>query len=375
MSWGTHDAESREARLEMIVLLLVSLASGRVSDARLSAIPPHERQEGTFDSLRAFLVGEGQRQPVVVVLDDLQWVDATSEALLHHLVRGIDGHRVLVIACGRPDYEPAWARQSATVSLALRPFDEDERRRMIEAHPRAANVAADLAAFAAERSEGNPFFLEELLKALTDGEAGAGAPSASVLPATVEDVITARIDRLDEPLKRLLQEASVIGRDFDFDLLRSVAGSGDEVRAQLLRLVELEFLREVSIFPSWTFTFKSSLAHEVAYRTLLLGRRRDLHARVARAIERRAAGRLDEWYELLAYHFARSADTEAAARYLLLAGDKAVGHFSMADARRYLDEAADKLRRLSSATAAQLGAELDRHRRRLVTAEADAGDV
>jgi len=344
-----------------------------VNDARLAEIPPHERQQGTFDSTRAFLVGESQRQPVVVVIDDVQWMDATSEALLDHLAASIAAHSLLIIACSRLEYEPAWSRRPTVVPVVLSALGSAERRRLIDGSLDATALAPELLALAEERSEGNPFFLEELLKGLAEADpARRAAGDAMPIPATVEDVITARIDRVDEPVKRIFQIAAVIGREFDFDLLRAVVGADEELRPRLTRLVELDLVREQAIFPVWKFAFKSSLAHEVVYRTLLAGRRRDLHARVARAIERRAAKHLEEAYELIAYHLSRSGDAETAVHYLLLAGGKAVRHFALADARRYFDEADDKLRRLPAGVASRYVGELDWHRERLVRAQEEA---
>lgn len=355
-----------------------------MNDARLAQIPPHERQQGTFDSLRAFLVGESQRQPVVVLLDDLQWIDGTSEALLQQLAGSVGAHRLLIIGCSRLEYEPAWARHSAVVPIVLKPFDVAERRRMVEGRLDAATLAADLVAAAAERSEGNPFFLEEMVKALAERSPIDGGSDAArliegemrlMIPATVEDLISARIDRLDAPLKRVLQIAAVIGRDFAFDLLRAVAGPAEDLRQHLMRLVAFELVREIAIFPAWTFAFKSSLAHEVAYRTLLGARRRELHGRVARTLETLTADHPDEATELIAYHVSRSADAEGAVRYLIRAGDKAVRQFAIADARRYFDEAADKLRRLPEPAASRFAIELSEHRQRLVDAELRAASA
>lgn len=355
-----------------------------MNDARLTQIPPHERQQGTFDSLRAFLLGESQRQPVVVVLDDVQWIDATSEALLDRLAGSVGAHRLLIITCSRLEYEPSWARHLVVVPVTLRSLDADERRRMIDGSLEAATLPPELVAVAAERSEGNPFFLEEVLKALgerpwmpDEGDAARGMrpEEMQVIPPRVADLITARIDRLDEGLKRVLQIGAVIGREFAFDLLRAVAGAGDDLRRHLMRLVELELVREVSIFPNWVFSFKSSLAHEVAYRTLLAGRRRELHARVGRAVTSLAADHPEEAYELIAYHLSRSAEAEAAARYLMLAGDKALRHFAVTDARRYFDEAEATLGRLAEETRARYADELAGHRQRLVRAEAGAASV
>ena len=378
MSWGTHDRTTAEANLEAIVLLLVSLASGRTNDARLGEIAPRERQQGMFDSVRAFLAGESGRQPVVLLIDDLQWIDAASEALLHYLASRIDTQRLLIVACARPEYQPAWSHGSSVVPVALRPLAAEERQRMIETMSDAA-LTPVLAAEVAQRSEGNPFFLEELLRALSerfptgvDTDASGDGGHLDVIPATVEGIITAKIDRLDERLKRVLQIASILGREFDFDLLRAVAGVGDELREAVSGLVDMELLRETAIFPTWTFAFKSALVHEVAYRTMLLARRRELHAEAARAVERRSVQLPEESYELMAYHLSRSLDAEAAVRYLLLAGDKAVANFALVDARRYFDAAAEKLSSLSAATTAALAADLHRHRQRLHAAEVDS---
>ena len=380
MSWGTHDAESREARLETIVLLLGSLASVKVNDARLDLISPRDRQQGTFDSLRAFLVGESQRQPVVVVLDDLQWIDTTSHELLKHLVGSVAGHRLLLVTCARPEYQPGWSQHSAVVPLALKALDERERRALMEHALRASHLEPDLVGLASERSEGNPFLLEELLNALVersaivrDGDACRLEPgdASRIIPDTVEDLIMARIDGLDAPWKHVLQTAAVIGRDFSFDLLRAVAGGDDELRQSLMRLADLELIRETAIFPTWEFSFKNSLTQEVAYRGLLASHRRELHERVARAMETLSEDRLEETYEVLAHHLSLSANAERAVHYLMLAGEKAVKHFAIAEARRYYDEAAEKLQRLPEAQASRRGRQLHHQRERLAAAQAE----
>lgn len=307
------------------------------------------------------------------MIDDAQWMDATSDALLDHLAAGIGAHRLLIIVCGRLEYEPAWSRRSTVVPLVLGSLDGAERGRMIDGTPGAGALTPELRALAEERCEGNPFFLEELCTAFAEADpARRAGGDAMPIPATVEDLITARVDGLDEPVKRIFQIAAVIGREFDFELLRAVAGSGDDPRRRLTRLVEIDLVREQAIFPVWRFAFKSSLAQEVVYRSLLAGRRRDLHGRVARAIESRAGKHREEACELIAYHLSRSGDAEAAVRALLLAGDKAIRHFAIADARRYFDEADDKLRRLPAHVAPGYAGELEWHRERLARAQEEA---
>lgn len=367
MSWGAHDATSREARLETIVLLLGSLATAKVNDARLARIPPRERRQGTFDSLRAFLVGESQRQPVVVVLDDLQWIDETSAELLGHLVGAVAAHRLLVVACHRPEYQPPWSRHSAVASLVLKPLSEEEQRRLMQDTLRASRLDAALTVLLSERSGGNPLVLEELAAALLEQAAVAREadtcsltrPDAVlVVPNTIQDLIMARIDQLEEPVKRVLQVAAVIGRDFTFDLVRAVAGAGDELRASLARLVQLELVREKTIFPIWEFSFKSALVQEVAYRSVLAGRRQEMHERVARAVETLAGDRIEDAYELIAYHLGRSANADRAVHYLTLAGEKAARHFAVGVARGYYEQAVGRLAALPDAAAAPYAARL-----------------
>lgn len=361
MSWGTHDAASRDARLETIVLLLGSLATAKVNDAGLARIPPRERQQGTFDSLRAFLVGESQRQPVVVVVDDLQWIDETSAELLGHLVGTVAAHRLLVVACHRPEYQPAWAGHSAVASLVLKPLTDTEQHRLMQATLHARRLDSGLTALLAERSGGNPFVLEELAAALVEQAAIAceadscslARPDADrVVPATIQDIIMARIDQLEEPVKRVLQVAAVIGRDFTFELARAVAGAGEELRASLTRLVQLELIREKTIFPVWEFSFKNVLVQEVAYRSVLAGRRQEVHERVARALETLAGDRVEDAYELIAYHLGRSANADRAVHYLTLAGEKAARHFAVGVARHYYEQAIGRLTALPDAAAA-----------------------
>lgn len=367
MSWGTHDPASREARLETIVLLLGSLATVKVSDTRLAHIAPRERQEGTFDSLRAFLVGESHRQPVVVVLDDLQWVDETSATLLGRLVGAVGAHRLLVLACHRPEYQPPWSRHSAVIPLPLTPLAEAERTALVHGALGAPRVDAALAALLSERSAGNPFVLEELVKTLLaqgsivrhgEGWRLAGTHGVGVIPDTIQDVIMARIDQLDDGLKRVLQLAAVIGRDFTFDVLRAVAGTGEELRTAVARLSELELIREKTIFPVWEFSFKSALVQEVAYLSLLAGRRQEIHELVAHAVEEIEADRLEDSYELLAHHLHRTSNARRAAHYLALAGDKAERHFAVGDARRYFEQAVDRLSALPDSEAAANAARL-----------------
>lgn len=339
----------------MIVLLVGSLLTARVNDARLEQIPPVARQQGTFDSLRAFLLGESQRQPVVVVLDDLHWIDQTSEKLLLHLIGSVSTQRLLLILCHRPDYLPAWGNRSAVVPLALRPLAAAETLRLMVSLLGTERLDPLLVRLVSERSEGNPFFVEELIRTFVekglvvrdDGgcrlRAGAAEPD---IPTTIQDVIMARIDRLDEPLKRILQLAAVIGRDFPFKLLRALVGSGDDLRRRLAELEDLELICEKTIFPEWEFSFKHALIHQTAYLGLLSRRRRELHEQIGRIVEEQARPSLEDAYELLAYHFALSSDTDRAVRYLTAAGDKAARHLAVGEARAYYQRALALLARL-----------------------------
>ena len=198
------------------------------------------------------------------------------------------------------------------------------------------------------QSAGNPLFIEELTQGLVENGSIvkddehyslSGKPSDIQVPDTIQGIIAARLDRLEENLKRIMQVASVIGREFAFRLLQAITRMQEELKSSLQNLQSLEFIYEKSLFPELEYIFKHALTQEVAYNSLLLKRRKELHGKIGEAIEQIYADRLEEFYEMLAYHYAASDNPEKALYYLKLSGEKAARSYSNWEAIAFYREA------------------------------------
>jgi tetratricopeptide (TPR) repeat protein len=215
-------------------------------------------------------------------------------------------------------------------------------------------VAPELSELILSRAAGNPLFMEELTHSLLengsiqmrDQQYVLARTTALQVPDTIQGIISARMDRLEENLKQIMQVASVIGREFAFRILHAISGMRKEVKADLLDLQRLELIYEKSLLPELAYIFKHALIQEVAYNSLLLKKRREIHERIGRAIEDLYRDRLEEFYEMLAYHFARGGDPEKAGHYLTLSGNKAARRNSHWEAYSFYKEALAAIRRL-----------------------------
>jgi class 3 adenylate cyclase len=277
---------------------------------------PEAMQARTFELLRRLMLGSRHR-PLVMVVEDLHWVDAISEEYAASLVERVGAAPMLLVFTYRPGYRPRWIDRSSGTQLALTPLGPAESRTIV----RASALPAETTERILDRAEGNPLFLEELARAA----AGAGGRGPDVpLPDTVHDVLSARVDHLPETARRVLQCAAVLGRQFSARLLRAVwDGSEGHLDEHLQELGRLEFLEERFGAGEPTFVFKHALVQDVIYGSLLERQRRAVHGRAARALEGFHAGRLDAVVEPLAHHFARGDDPERAAEYARLAAPRA----------------------------------------------------
>jgi adenylate cyclase len=285
-----------------------------------------QRRRRMIEAVRAFVLRAAERRPLLVVAEDIQWIDANSEEFFRALADGLAAHRILVLVTYRRGYAPPWQDRSYHHRLALEPLTRADAARMVEALGGAGAPALDEVVL--ERAEGNPLFVEELTRYLR--ERGA----ADHLPDTVQDLLAARIDRLSDPLKRLLQVAAVLGREFPLNLLEAVAPVAD-VPAGVAELTAQELLRQTAVLPEPAYAFSQPLIQQVAYQGLLARTRAELHARAAAALERLWAGRLDDVVEQLAEHWSRSPDRASAVRHLRLAGDRARRLFAFREAHAY----------------------------------------
>jgi class 3 adenylate cyclase/tetratricopeptide (TPR) repeat protein len=320
--------------LRPTVPAFLALLDVPVDDPPWQALDPPERRQRTLDAVRRLLLREAQVQPLGLILEDLHWIDSETQALLDSLVESLPTARILLLVNYRPEYRHEWGSKTYYTQLRLDPLPAESADGLLRALLGDDAGLTVLKRLLIDRTEGNPFFLEESVRSLVEtghlvGERGASrlvtAVPAIQVPPSVQAILAARIDRLPPREKRLLQSASVIGQDVPFALLQAIAEeSEDGLRQGLRALQAAEFLYEASLFPDLGYTFKHALTHDVAYESLLLERRRSLHARIVDAIEQRDPGRLAEQVERLADHALRGEVWEKAVAYLGQAGTKAM---------------------------------------------------
>jgi class 3 adenylate cyclase/tetratricopeptide (TPR) repeat protein len=327
---------------------------GRLVLAQWKTLDPGQRRRRTLDALRQVLLREARVQPLLLIFEDLHWIDGETQALLDSLVESLPGARLMLLVNYRPEYSHAWGSKTYYRQLRIDPLLPENADELLCALLGTDEALAPLKILLVERTDANPLFLEESVRALVEtgalaGERGAYRLTRPVeqlrMPATVQAILAARIDRLDSEAKRLLQAAAVIGKDVPMALLPAIADAPEhEVRTELTRLQAAEFLYESRLFPDLEYTFKHALTHEVAYQGLLLERRRDLHARIAEAIERLAAERIAEQSERLAHHALHGELWEKAVAYLRQAGLRAMARGAHREAVSYLEQALGTLR-------------------------------
>ena len=324
-------------------------------DPTVTAADPLARRAGIFDGLRSLLLQESRRRPLVVVIEDLHWIDELSEEALSALVDVVASARVLLVLTYRPGYAPSLGERTYYSRLALSHLPPEESTSMAEAVLQVASLSEEVRQLVTTKAEGNPFYIEEVARSLvesgvlrkTNGTYSVGGTNEQVrIPDTVQEVILSRIDRLEPQAKEAIQLASVIGREFTVRLLDRISGLETRLEDLLAELKALELIYEKSYFPELAYIFKHALTHDVAYSTLLLERRKPLHRIVAVAVEELYADRLPEQYETLAHHYHLGEDWPKALDYLVKSARKAAASFANQDALAYFDRALDVCNRL-----------------------------
>jgi class 3 adenylate cyclase/tetratricopeptide (TPR) repeat protein len=338
-----------------------------VEDPPWQALDPPQRRQRTLQAIKALLLRESQVQPLLVVVENLHWIDAETQALLDSLLESLPTARMLLLVNYRPEYQHGWGQKSYYTQLRLDPLPPASAEEFLQsllgdavgAHGRAP--LQPLKQLLIERTQGNPFFLEESVRTLVEtqvlrGERGAysltqALPSIQV-PATVQAVLAARIDRLPPQEKRLLQSAAVIGTEVPFLLLQAIAELAEEtLRGALTHLQAAEFLYETRLFPELDYTFKHALTQQVAYESLLQERRRSLHAKIVETIEALYPDRMAERVEQLAHHALRGDVWDKAVMYGRQAGAKAYARGADREAKAYLEQALGILQHLPESRA------------------------
>ncbi|MBC8391663.1 MAG: hypothetical protein H8E17_03720 [Deltaproteobacteria bacterium] len=328
---GNRIAERSAGNLAPMILFYRTLLSLKVEDPNFEALEPEGRKFGTFEAVKNLLLALSEEKPLVIFLEDAHWIDKISEEFFTFFARCMTDHPILMLAAYRPEGAPPWTQSAHYQRLGLETLSSKSSIRLVHNILDGLALDPDLERKIVEKTGGNPFFVEEIVRELRERGDIVKADDRYIynrpidqleIPNTIQGVLAARMDRLGEDLKRTMQVASVIGRDFAFRILKSITELGGELRTSLSNLVGLEILYEKALFPELEYIFKHALTQEVAYESLLKQRRQEIHERIAQAIEELYPDRLEEHYELLAHHYERSCNAFKAVDYLILAGEK-----------------------------------------------------
>ena len=326
----------------------------------LASLTPSAVKARTFEVLRQLILLGARRRPILFVVEDLHWIDSTSEECFTTLMDSAAGAPAMSIVTYRPGYRAPWMDRSYVTQVALPPLSREDCLSVVRSVRKADAVSDQVAEIILDKAEGNPFFLEELSRVV---EGSADTAAGAAVPDTIQEVLLARIDRLAEEPRRLLQTAAVIGQEVPLPLLRAVWDG--EPDPHLRELMRLEFLYAKTGGGEPLSAFTHSLTRDVAYESLPTARRRVLHGAIARALEAVYADRLAEVYDRLAYHYGRTDEAAKAVLYLTRLADKAVGAHAHTEAVRILEEARDHVDRLPPS-------EQDRRRVELALVQATA---
>jgi tetratricopeptide (TPR) repeat protein len=342
--------------LEPALPALAALLDAPVDDREWMLLDSLQRRRRTLDAVPQLLLRASRERPLLLLFEDLQWIDGGTQTVLDGLADRVPAVPLLVVVTYRPEYRHGWASKAQYAQLRLENLPALQASEMLQALLGEDISLESLTPMLAARAGGNPLFLEESVRGLVEtgalaGERGAyrlvtGVDTVQV-PPTVQAVLAARIGRLPAADRSLLHTTAVIGKDVPFDLLRAVVDVPDvDLREALGRLQDAELLYETRVFPDPEYAFKHALTHDVAYRSVLQERRRVLHVRIVAAIERLHAGRLAEHLERLAHHSLKGEMWGPAVRYLRQAGAKSAERHAASEASLWFEQALTALTNL-----------------------------
>ena len=335
---------------------LLELLSVKDSGFDSSYMGPEAKKRGIAETFKQIIVKGSELRPLILAFEDLHWIDKSSEELLQHVLEIVPGTRIFLIFSYRPEFMPKWGAKSYHSQIALNRLSNRESLMMVSHLLETELLDRDLEEFILEKTEGIPFYIEELIKSLKDlkiiqkigNEYNLVKKTKElVIPSTIQDVITARIDSLPDQAKNVLQTGSVIGREFRHELIKRVRSQQEEdLLSYLSILKDSELLYERGIYPNSSYIFKHALTQEVSYSGLLLKSRKEIHKEIGNAIEALYSDRLEEYYEILAYHYELSGNEEKAFDYLDLANKKATKLSAMEEAKTCFVKSMDILDKL-----------------------------
>jgi class 3 adenylate cyclase/predicted ATPase len=347
--------------LEDTLPYLFSLLGIEDQTSSLQQMDAQIRRRRTFDALKRLFLRESLNQPLILICEDLHWIDSETQGFLDTLSESVASARLLLLVNYRPEYRHEWGSKTYYIQLRLAPLGKEEAEELLTFLLGNDTSLKALRQLILEKTEGTPFFMEEVVQTLVEDSTLMGAPGHYHLthhapthhaltlhiPPTVQGVLAARIDRLAPAEKAFLHQLAIIGRQFPLRLIQQVVPQPEEELYRVLSsLQSKEFLYEQPAFPEPDYIFKHALTQEVAYGTVLQERRRILHEQTAQAIETLYHDRLAEHYSDLAHHYSRSENVEKAVGYLHLAGQQAAQRSAHAEATSHLTAALELLKTL-----------------------------
>ena len=338
-----------DRQFEAFASPLLSILEVPLDDSKWQRLEPAQKRRRTMEACKAVILRESKEQPLLIVFEDLHWVDNETRAFLDSLVDSLPAMRVLVVISYRPEYQHHWSAKTYYTQLRVDPLPSEGASAMLQTLLGNDPSLHSIQRLIIDRTEGNPFFLEESARALVEtgavyGNSGAyrltARPSSIAVPATIQAILGARIDRLIPEDKHLLQAAAVIGKDVSYRLLQAILELPDEIlHERLARLRSAEFLYEKSLFPDLEYSFKHALTYEVAYGSVPSEQRKLLHTRILASIERIYEDRLAEQIERLAYHALHGEAWDQALSYLRQASEKAIRRSANREAWSQIEQA------------------------------------
>ena len=316
---------------------------------------PSKKKKGRLKRFANLLIRLSQERHLILVIEDMHWIDKTSEEFLDYLIGWLAGSHILLILLYRPEYTHPWGSKSFYRKIGLNQLAAQSSAELVQAILEDGDVSPEIREFILQRTAGNPLFTEEFTHTLLENGSIqredrqyvlSGKSSDIQVPDTIQGIIAARMDRLEDNLKRTMQVASVIGRDFAFRILQTITGLREELKGYLINLQGLEFIYEKSLFPELEYIFKHALTREVAYNSILQKSRKEIHEKIGNAIEEIYAERLEEFFEMLAYHFEQGEIWEKALEYTLEAAERAKNLYARPEAISHYWQALELLEHL-----------------------------
>ncbi|MBU2643880.1 AAA family ATPase [bacterium] len=327
---------------------LQDLLSLPVEDKAYDLLEPRKKRERIFDAVMNILIKESKVRPIIIAIEDMHWIDSSSQDLINYLIGWLTNASILLLVIYRPEYKHQWGGKSYYTQIRLDQLGEASSMELIQAILEEGEVAPELRNLIMEKAAGNPLYVEEFTQSLIENGNIKKENNRYIIkkslsgvqvPDTIQGIIASRMDRLEENLKRIMQVASVIGRDFAFKILQTITGGQEELKSTLFNLQGLEFIYEKQLYPELEYIFKHALIQEVAYNSLLQKRRKEIHERIGQAIEKVYIDRLEEFYEILLHHYSKAGNQVKLGHYLYACIQKALVNHAHRELLEYCRQA------------------------------------